>query len=267
MNKTRKQITFSGNFLSKDDEQLYQEEFTSLFQGQETEVIGGSIVHSYSFETISNYLKISFSDGSTFPRNPQVVNTETNKLEPNPRQPNQIEPKDYFAIIDFSTSFLWVSNSKKRGMVIDYLRNKFKKSKIVVKDVYDQDEFINSLKKLDELRLTSVPELFSDAHDVTQALKDQINQFEAVEAVLHLKYKDKFVGNNLSDKFKSIFNNKDKYKGIMISGRNERNLGMLFNSNVFSKKIDFKANVDENEMFNPQEIFSTLITKIENENR
>lgn len=260
-----KDIVFSGNFISLDDKRLDLNEFKKVFnQTVESETIGNN-VRSYLFDFQSNFLKINFSDGSTFPRNPNVINIETSEIEPNPRQTNQIEPKEHFALIDFKTCFLWISNERKRKILIDFIQNKFSNKRIIIKDVFDEEEFIKAIKRLDEIRLTSTPDLFSSTNTVTHALSDEMNLYEAVEAVLHLKYQNKWVGNNLSSRISSIFKNKESFRGIMISGRDEKNNGILFNTNVFSKKIDFKATVDENEMFDSNEVFNIIIRKINDE--
>ena len=167
MSKT-KPILFSGNFLTKDDKVLDISEFASVITEMEVSEIIGNIVHSYSFEFLDNYLKIHFSDGSSFPRNPNVINTDTNEVEPNPRQPNQIEPKEHFAIIDFETCLLWISSSKKRKMIIDFFSRKFEKSSFIVKDVYDQEKFLESIKRLDDIRISATPDLFSQTNTLTK---------------------------------------------------------------------------------------------------
>ena len=40
---------------------------------------------------------------------------------------------------------------------------------------------------------------------------------------------------------------------------------MLFNSEGFSRKIEFKASIDDNEMFLSDDVFSKLISTIKNE--
>jgi|TARA_B110000967_G_scaffold130628_1_gene133461 hypothetical protein len=263
--KKKKRITFSGNFLTKDNSALSQAEFEKKFKEKEETEIVGDIIHTYSIEFHDTYMLINFSDGSTFPRNPNVFNTNKNKYEPNPRSTNQIEPKDYFALIDFQTCFLWLSNSKKRNLIIDFIRSKFKKSQFVIKDVFDEKEFIKNIKRLDDLRISSTPDIFSQTDTLTEALADEIHQYGATEAVLHLKYQDKWVGNSLTEKIKSLFQNKNNYKGLMISGKDEKNNGLIFNLNIFSKKIDFKSNIDDNEMFSSDEVFKILMQKIEDE--
>ena len=258
----KKTIAFSGNFISLNDIKLEISEFRKAFNEQEESITLGNLVQSYSTEFDLNFLKINFSDGSTFPRNPNVINTDTNETEPNPRQTNQVEPREYFGLIDFETCLLWISNNKKRKLVIDLIKRKFENSHVIVKDVFDQEEFIKSIKRLDDIRLTYTPELFRSNNNLTKALSDEINQYEAVEAILHLKYQDQFVGNNLIERISSIFKNKENFKGIMIAGRDESNLGILFNTNEFSRKIELKASVDENEMFTSNEVFKLLMKKI-----
>jgi hypothetical protein len=70
----------------------------------------------------------------------------------------------------------------------------------------------------------------------------------------------------LIEKIRSIFEQKNLLKGIVIAGRDQNNLGMLFNTDGFSRKIDVKAKVDEDEMFCTEDVFNQLITKIEIEN-
>ena len=72
MSKT-KQILFSGNFISKDDKRLDISEFKEMFSLSEESEILGNVVHTYSIDFDSTYMKISFSDGSTFPDRKSVV--------------------------------------------------------------------------------------------------------------------------------------------------------------------------------------------------
>jgi len=100
---------------------------------------------------------------------------------------------------------------------------------------------------------------------LTEKLAEEINGYEATSAQLHFHYQDKLVGNSLLEKIKNIFQNRNNFNGVVISGRDENNLGMLFNADGFSRKIEFKASVDENEMFLPENVFTKLIAVIKNE--
>ena len=140
-----------------------------------------------------------------------------------------------------------------------FLENDYTKEEM--KLVHESRKIMN----LPDLRLTATPNLFSKTTTISKALSDEINQYEAVTAILRFKYQDKLVGNSLSKKIISIFNNKNNYDDIMISGRDDKNIGMLFNSNEFSRKIEINAIVDEDEMFDPEDVFIKLIKRIEDE--
>ncbi len=267
MEKYTKSIVFSGTFLSVNDNAISIDDFKKKIPENTYTITENKRIHVYKYVYQDNYLKITFGDGSAMPRNPTVYDVETKQTLPNPRQPNQAEPKETFGLIDFTTSFLWLSNSKKRNSLLDFFRTKLdKNSKLVSKDVYDEQKFIETLKKLDDIRLSCVPNLFSQSGVLTEKLAEEINGYEATSAQLHFHYQEKLIGNNLIEKIKNIFENRNNFSSVVISGRDEKNLGMLFNTDGFSRKIEFKAPVDENEMFLPTEVFNKLIAAIQNEN-
>lgn len=258
-----KPITFSGIVCFIDDTRLKKEDFTKTIQEGIFHEVSGNIVQIFQLLYDGDFLKVGFSDGSAMPRNPQVYNKEKQEFEPNPRGENQIEPKDYFAVFDLNSSYVWLSNTKKKNVLLGYFRKLFRGRELVLKDVYEEEKFVETMKTLDHIKISAAPSLFSSSHTLSQALVDEM--YGAQEAILHLKYQNVFVGDTFRDKIKSLFGNKSSFNNITISGRDEKNLGMLFNNNLFSKKIDIDALVDENEMFNTNDVFAKIIGKIEQE--
>lgn len=267
MQNYTKNIAFNGTYLSINDDVINIDHFKKQIPENTYSITENKRVHIYKYVYLDHYLKITFGDGSVMPRNPNVIDVETNQTLPNPRQPNQAEPKETFGLIDFTTGFLWLSNSRKRNAILDFFKTRFERNtKLVSKDIYDEQNFIETLKKLDDIKLSAVPNLLSQSGVLTAKLTEEINGYEASSAQLHFHYQDKLVGNSLIEKIKNIFINRNNFDGIVISGRNEKNLGMLFNADGFSRKIEFKASVDENEMFLPDDVFNKLIVIIRNEN-
>jgi hypothetical protein len=265
MTSSTRLIVFSGSFLTANNQAINIEEFQEKIPGNTYSVIENKKIHTYTLNYYRHYLKIKFGDGSAMPRNPTVIDISTSEALPNPRQANQVEQRETFGIIDFKSGFLWVSNYKKRNALLDFLRQNFKDKEIVSKDVYSEEKFIQTIKKLDNIRLSVTPNLFSKSNTLSAVLSEEINGYEATSAILSFQYHDKFVGNNLVQKIRSLFDNKLSFTGIVISGRDEKNLGMLFNPEGFFRKIEFKASIDENEMFLADELFIQVIARIENE--
>jgi hypothetical protein len=265
-NANKKPLIFSGVFLYLNNEKLLIHSFQEHLQAGSYTNNDESKVQIFNIEYEENYLKMNFGEGTVGPRNPNVFNFDTKEEEPNPRKKNQVEPRQTFAIIDFKTSFLWISNSKKRSALIDLFKDHFKTSSIVIKEIYDEKQFIAMLKSLDNIKISAVPNLFSDSGLLSKTLSEEINGYEASVATLSLAYNNRMTSDYLIDKVRSIFKQKNSLKSIVIAGKDENNLGMLFNTEGFSRKIDIEALVDEDEMFTAEDVYKKLISKIKKEN-
>lgn len=224
----------------------------------------GNSVHIFNLKYVDDFLTINFSDGSSMPRNPKIYDQETHTLEDNPRNKKQIEPKDYFALIDFETSFLWLNNTKKKSLLLGFLQSYFKSKAIVLKDIYDEQDFIDTLETLDGLKISAVPaNIFAETNTTSRALNDEM--YLASKAELSLTYDKVRIVDKIKDKISNILKNRESFQSITISGRDEKDLGMFFNNNLFTRKISFKSEIDDNGMFSPGEVFEKLISEITNE--
>lgn len=262
----KKNLIFTGVFIYKNDEKLQLQDFIENLKQKEYSYSYEKRIEKYLLEFKDNYLKIIFGDGQTGPRVPYVFNVETKEEETNPRQKNQIEPKESFALIDFSTSFLWISNSKKKQIVLNFLQEHFKKSNFVAKEIYDEERFMDSLKYLDNISVSVVPNLLSNENVLSKVISDEINGYGASRATLKFDYNKTLNFDFIKEKIFKILQNKNTLKHIVISGRDERGLGMVLNTDGFARKIDVNAMIDTNEMFVQENVFELLISKLKNEN-
>lgn len=265
MNK--KSLVFSGIFLYINDNKLDINNFKNVLkQGNYSHKVDNKI-QLFDILYEENYLKIIFGDGSIGSRPPKVYNMVKDEQEDNPRDKNQVEPKETFAIIDFNTSYMWISNSRKRNALISLIKSYFKTATVVSKDIYDENEFLKTLKKIDNIKFSATPNLFSQTGILGNLLNEEINGFGASTASVSFSYNQAFSTKKIVEKIINIFNEKDSLKSVVISGRDEKNLGMLFNTEGFSRKIDIEANVDNDEMFIPENVFEKIIYKLNNEKK
>ena len=247
-----------------NDFRISMEEFKEKLEANVFTVEKGNSVNIFQLDYQDNFLKISFSDGSSMPRNPKVYDQNTHSLKNNPRKRDQIEPKEYFALLDFKTSFLWLNNTKKKTLLLNFLQSHFKSKQIILKDIYDEQDFIDCLKTLDGIKVSAIPpNLFAETNTTSKALNDEM--YLASKAELNLTYDRIGVIDKIRDKVTNILNNRTCFQSITISGRDEKNLGMFFNNNLFTRKITLKSTIDDNGMFLPDEVFESLIDEISNE--
>jgi hypothetical protein len=260
-----KPLTFSGIFISINDALIDINKFKEKLTQPVYKNTSQGVYYTFEIEFTEDFLKIYFTHGRPYPHPEEVINTDTLIPEENPRSITQYEPKQDFAFIDFRTGILWINNSKKKAILIEFLKEELAEKKIVIKDVYNEDDFIEAIKRIDEIRFSAVPDLFSETSTLTKEMANEINGYGANVGTIHLKYDNTLISDLLKGKIKSLFSNKANLRGIMISGRDSKNLGMLFNAEIFSRKIQFNAPVDEDEIFDKDTVYSILIGKVKNE--
>jgi hypothetical protein len=259
-------INFSGMICYVNDFKISIDDFKEVITEKLYSEESGDCVQIFIVEFLENFLTINFADGSSMPRNPVIYDQITHSLEDNPRNKNQIEPKEYFALIDFRTSFIWLNNTSKKNILLRFLKRFFKNKNLVLKDIYDEDDFMKCIKTLDGIKISAVsPNLFANSNSISQALSDEL--YMASKAELTLSYNKVNIVEKIKDKLWNILKHKECFKSITISGRDEKNLGMFFNNNLFTRKISFRSKVSENGMFLPTDVFTKLIKEITNEKK
>lgn len=260
-----KSLTFSGIFISINDAIIDINNFKEKLTQPAYKLNSQGVYYTFEIEFTDSFLKIYFTHGRPYPHPEEVINTDTLTPEENPRSVTQYEPKQDFAFIDFRTGILWINNSKKKTILIEFLKDELDEKKITVKDVYSEEDFIEAIKRVDEIRFSAVPDLFSETSTLTKEMANEIHGYGADVGTIYFKYDNKPISDILKGKIRGLFSNKANLRGIMISGRDSKNLGMLFNSEVFSRKIQFNAPVDDDEIFDKNTVYSILISKVKDE--
>ena len=249
----------NGNELFKVKDQLNETQYQINY---------GRIIHIVSLKVIDErFIEIRMLNGSPYPRPATVINAKTYKEEDNPRSRNQFEPSNCFALIDFTTNIIWLSHTRKKEIVIKFLE-KFKIYDLILKDVYSKEEFVAAIKKIDTIKLSVVPNLLNSEFNLSDHLQTDIYGYGAEEASIEFKFKNKPIKDYTRDFISNILRHKENFKYLMITGRNDDNLGMILNKNIFSRKIDIDVEYDEDDnIIDKESIISLLINKINDETK
>lgn len=259
-----KDLTFSSYLIIVDDKLLDETQFYKAFEnGVMLPWTNNDTDYVLNITKVDDYVKVYIEYGNPFPRPDNVINTDTHQAEDNPRNNNQYEPKQEFALIDFTKSILWLSNSKRKTFFTDILKEKLETTNIIIKNVYSEEDFINSIKKVEEIKFSAVPNLFSSTQTLTQKLSEEILGYGSNIATLILKYSNgSSVTENILSKIKNLLSHKETYKSLVITGRDADNFGIIFNNEILSKRIPLKAIINDNEIFNVENVYSQLIAKL-----
>lgn len=265
-----KDITFTAHVLIVDDKPVLIDSLKKSIKSKDypsrNEEKQVATIFKPKYINNDRYLSLTILEGKAKPRNPSVVNVDTGELKDNQRKEYEAEPTHYFALIDLKTSYIWVNNSKKEKLIKGFLADKLNTSKIYFKSIYDEFSFIETLKSLDQLQFSAAPDLFSNESGLSRALAEDVYGYGADIATITLDYTtNKSVKEQVKDFLRKTLKHKDRFNKIVISGRDENNLGMLFNTSSFSRKIELKSPIDHNGMLIENELLKRLIEKIENE--
>jgi hypothetical protein len=260
-----KDLIFSSYLIIVDEKPLDETAFNKVFSiDKEFETNNNETNYTITVSKVDNFARFYIQYGNPLPRPENVRNTETHQSEENPRQPNQYEPKQEFGLIHFNNSVLWLSNSKKKNFFIDLLKARFETTNVIIKNVYSEEEFINSIKNVEEIKFSAMPNLFSQTNTLSKELSEEILGYGASIATLIMRFTNQSVGINILSRIKNLLSNKTTYRSLVITGRDADNFGIIFNNEFLSKRIPLKGKVNDNEIYDVENVFSQLISALKN---
>lgn len=263
-----KDISFTSFFILIDDEPINKHFFYKAFPLNETfRKTVGSTNYSIDISEESEFAKLYIEFGNPLPRPDKVITVDTHELQENPRALNQYEPKQEFAIIDFEKSILWISYTRHKTFFTEAFKEAFDTQNVLLKNVYSEEDFLNVIKKVDEIKLSALPSLFSDTFTLSKELVADMQGYGATFATLIMRFKDASVLERMKNKIKELFNKKVAYKSLVITGRDENNVSVIFNNDFLQRKIPIKALVSDAGIFDQNVVFSQVLSWLKNDKK
>lgn len=203
--------------------------------------------------------------GSPNPRPNHIYDIPTKTKIINPRKNSQAELKNQlFCLYDTSTKILYLNNSQKKTFICKYL-DKILSQEIIIKNVYkDINEFVKTLKSLDEIKFTAHRNIFSSQINSFKNIKDLFGIDEPESFTINAKYNV-----SIPEKVKRII---EKFRKEQIQAphscltcieKDDHGIEQIFNENAFSKTITVVLAQNEEKLLNPKTVFEELIRKIE----
>ncbi len=253
-----KDLKFTGFFVIINDSHISIDKFREKFPEQTHHYRHSGSIYILNPHYEDNLLYIPINGGSVYPLPQEVIHAETFEKSPNPRSKDFVEPKQDFAIIDFSTGYLWISNIYRKILLWTYFVEIFKTTSITIKEAINESDFIGAIKSVNNIKMSVVPGLFSHTGVLSDELGKEIYGYGATTAVLEFKYKEKMVGDDLKTKITSLIRNRDAYRDVTISGKDANGATMLFNPDAVLRKINVRAKMNNNGTFNEKDVWEKV---------
>ena len=216
---------------------------------------------------LDKFISLYFEEGGALPRPETVYNIETNIDEENPRNKKQIERNTQtFVLIEERTQKIYLSNLKKKKEVEDWLKKKLSKN-IIIKNIIDQEKFIDEIEQLNTIWLATSPDIFSSTGILGEELTRDIHNFGI--SIKHLGVSIKFEGNRFPkkamQKLKQLLskNQRSPLEKLEISGRVDDKFERIFNIDSIVDKIEIEVAPEKTGLFNKDNVFKKLINKIQ----
>src|SRR5699024_2950243 len=136
-------------------------------------VLIDDIYYEVIVEKEDEYIWFVFDYGKPNPLDDKLTNIKTGDKKENQRQPDEVElTSQLFILYYFSNNTLYVSNLQKKNLLEKVLLDKLEK-KFEVKNYYlAKEDFIKTVKSINNISFTEVKDLFSQDSKKRQALVD-----------------------------------------------------------------------------------------------
>ncbi len=249
---------------SKSTGERYLHPTLSTFEAIDLQfnILIDGVYYEVVIEKSNDYLWIALDFGKPNPRDEHLTNIITGEKRENEREITEAELiGQFFCLYDYKTTFFYISNIKKKNVILTIFKEKLKLNFIFQTIQKTKEEFIELLNKVSEISFTEVKHLFSHNSKKRQALKDLTGVDAPKEFTIKALY-DK--SNSLVEFLKELFTEKenDSLKDLIIRGSDESSFEIIFNNDTFNKKIELKSVKDENGKFISNEIKDSLLKEL-----
>ncbi|WP_334095615.1 hypothetical protein [Helicobacter typhlonius] len=203
--------------------------------------------------------------GKAKPYANEVLNTETQEIAQNKREPNEAELRNQlFCMYVPSKAILYMSDFRKNIFLATYLKAKFNQEFIIKKYFIEPKEFVNKITSVQSLKFVGVDEnIFNSS--IFEEVRDVLGYGQPISFTLETKVRDyKFDPKKCLD-FLLLCKNKKENQQIdkmICIGKDDNGFEKIFNLDTYLKRIKLSVIKDESEMYNPQIIKNALLEQL-----
>lgn len=210
-------------------------------------------------------LFLQVETGKTEPRDDLVIDVASGNQRPNPRTPSEIELlRQFFVLFDFRNKLIYLSdvrNKKKLESILSEITG----YKFQLKGAYeDRESFINLLHEVEEIKFTTLENIFSTESGKRKALSDLIGSDSFGDCTLDITMKKGIDIGRLRKGIKSFFLENDNHQlnSLLIRGKDDSGFEHVYNIDTFIKKISIVLDKEKNGKYDGDKVRTTLLNSI-----
>lgn len=214
-------------------------------------------------ESIGNqFFCIYFKEGNTKPRPSEVFNTKGKSMEANPKKEHQAEMyTQTFVLIQPQSQRVFLSDYRKKKKVKEWLEKELEQD-VSIRDVIDEDNFINSLEELHTLHFSQERDQDSYKNiNLDNDLEVLGNEVPVGKVEVKATFKSRSLTNKAKKALGQLLRNKKSEK-ITIAGRTQEGFERTFNTRQIVDKIEVEVEKKENGLYGKKDMFLSLIRSI-----
>lgn len=222
-------------------------------------------VYLVNTEIIDNYIWICIQYGASHPYSPNLIDRSKNcELVINTRTPEQVEPnKQLFAVYNQSDGLIYISDTRKQGLIQEFLNDSGDSHFIIKKVLIDPDEFLNLIKTVESITIAGKTDLLSRAGHLQKPVEDIFGYDSPNKYKIEADYKMP-LGERFRGYFKqlALYANNGTIQRFVCIGKDDKGFTKIFNTDTFIKRIAIKANIQTNGLYIPSDIKELLIDQL-----
>ena len=205
--------------------------------------------------------------GGSLPHSDTVYDTKDQKEEDNPRSVDQVEPnKQLFALYCIDSHTLYLSSTKKKSWVKEYLEERLKKAVVIKAFFKSVDEFIKKIKSVEKVKFVTKHDLYTPEArflEIFPIPKDLLGLGVPGDYTFEANFDNVSLPQAFEGFLKRLSGCKSDTDLLLCIGRDDNNFETVFNLGSFIQKVTIRASKDEQGFYAPKIVREKLIEKIE----
>ena len=217
------------------------------------------------------FLWIYINYGKSLPYSNEIVNTnQPSKSIKNPRTKEQAELNhQVFSLYDSLNENFYISNSHKKAVLENFLKKQLSKDVVIKRYYISPPDFIQKIKSINKIKLTSKRNLFSQKSGLFEDVRDVFGLGEPESFTIDINYTGQSRKENFIQFLEKFIRNKvnKEIDSLVCIGKNDNDMELVFNIESYTQTVFVDVIQNNLGLYDVEEVKNNIIQKIKKSDR